>query len=106
MPRPAPVTIATRPSKRCSALLEWPCSCDPTSHRPEALYRPVTLHSTPRRDPGAHVHEVLYSTVGRVGIITLNRPEARNAVDRPMALGIEDAVDRIEDDPDVWVGVL
>jgi len=52
------------------------------------------------------VHEVLYSTVDRIGVITLNRPEARNAVDRAMALGIEAAVDRIEADPDVWVGVL
>ncbi len=52
------------------------------------------------------MHEALYSTVDRIGVITLNRPEARNAVDRAMALGIEDAVDRLEGDPDVWVGVL
>jgi enoyl-CoA hydratase len=52
------------------------------------------------------VSEVLYSSADRIGVITLNRPEARNAVDRAMALGIEAAVDRIEDDPDVWVGVL
>ena len=50
--------------------------------------------------------EVLYSAADRIGVITLNRPEARNAVDRAMALGIEAAVDRIEADPDVWVGVL
>jgi enoyl-CoA hydratase len=49
---------------------------------------------------------VLYSSSDRIGVITLNRPEARNAVDRAMALGLEAAVDRIEDDPDVWVGVL
>ena len=41
-----------------------------------------------------------------IGVITLNRPQARNAVDREMALGIEAAVDRLEDDPEVWVGVL
>jgi enoyl-CoA hydratase len=52
------------------------------------------------------VHEVLYSTVDRIGVITLNRPDARNAVDRAMALGIEDALDRLEGDPDAWVGVL
>jgi enoyl-CoA hydratase len=52
------------------------------------------------------VSEVLYSCADRIGVITLNRPEARNAVDRAMALQIEAAVDRIEDDPDVWVGVL
>ena len=49
---------------------------------------------------------VQYSSSDRIGVITLNRPEARNAVDREMALGLEAAVDRLEDDPDVWVGVL
>ena len=49
---------------------------------------------------------VLYSSSDRIAMITLNRPEARNAVDREMALGLEAAVDRLEDDPDVWVGVL
>lgn len=49
---------------------------------------------------------VLYSSSDRIGVITLNRPEARNAVDREMALGLEAAVDRLEDDPEVWVGIL
>ena len=49
---------------------------------------------------------VLYSSSDRIGLITLNRPEARNAVNREMALGLEAAVDRLEDDPEVWVGVL
>lgn len=49
---------------------------------------------------------VLYSASDRIGVITLNRPEARNAVDREMALGLEAAIDRVEDDPEVWVGVL
>lgn len=49
---------------------------------------------------------VLYSSADRIGVITLNRPEARNAVNREVALGLEAAVDRLEDDPDVRVGVL
>jgi enoyl-CoA hydratase len=49
---------------------------------------------------------VLYSSSDRIAVITLDRPEARNAVNREMALGLEAAVDRLEDDPDVWVGVL
>lgn len=49
---------------------------------------------------------VLYSSSNRIGVITLNRPEARNAVNRELALGLEAAVDRLEDDPDVWVGAL
>ena len=49
---------------------------------------------------------VLYSRDDRVGVITLNRPEARNAVNADVARGLEVAVDRLEDDPEVWVGVL
>ncbi len=49
---------------------------------------------------------VLYSSSDRIGVITLNRPEARNAVNREMSLGLEAAVDQLEDDPEVWVGVL
>ncbi len=49
---------------------------------------------------------VRYSSSERIGVITLSRPEARNAVNREMALGLEAAVDRLEDDPEVWVGVL
>ena len=49
---------------------------------------------------------VQYSSSDRIGVITLNRPEARNAVNRELALGLEAAVDQLEDDPDVWVGVL
>jgi len=49
---------------------------------------------------------VLLSCADRVAHITLNRPGARNAVDRDVALGLEAAVDRLEDDPGLWVGVL
>ncbi len=49
---------------------------------------------------------VQYEVQGRVGVITLNRPEARNAVNGDVAAAMEAAIDRLEDDPDVWVGVL
>ena len=49
---------------------------------------------------------VRYEIDGRIGVVTLDRPSARNAVDEEMARGIEAAVDRIESDSDVWVGVL
>jgi enoyl-CoA hydratase/carnithine racemase len=52
------------------------------------------------------VPPVLYSVSDRIAVVTLNRPEARNAIDQEMALAIEAAIDRIEDDDDVWVGVL
>lgn len=50
--------------------------------------------------------EVEYEVRGRVAVITLNRPEARNAVSAEVARGLEAAVDALEDDPEVWVGVL
>lgn len=49
---------------------------------------------------------VLYEVRERVAIITLNRPEARNAVNGDLANGLEAAIDRMEDDDEVWVGVL
>jgi enoyl-CoA hydratase len=47
-----------------------------------------------------------YTKQGNVGIITINRPNARNAVNTDVATGIEDAIDQIEADDDVWVGIL
>ena len=43
---------------------------------------------------------------GRCGVITINRPEARNAVNAGVAAGIEERVDRIEADDDLWVGII
>ena len=49
---------------------------------------------------------VLYEADGPIALITLNRPEARNAVNGAVASGLEAAIDRLEDDGDVWVGIL
>lgn len=47
-----------------------------------------------------------FDVVGRVGVITLRRPEVRNAVDSAVAAGIEAAVDRLESDASLRAGVL
>jgi len=47
-----------------------------------------------------------YEVRGRVAVISLNRPEARNAVNGEVSAGIEAAIDRLEADDEVWVGVL
>ena len=41
-----------------------------------------------------------------VAVITINRPEARNAVNAAVATGIEDALDDVEADPEIWVAIL
>jgi enoyl-CoA hydratase len=43
---------------------------------------------------------------GHVATITLDRPEAKNAVNGEVARGIEAAIDRIEEDDALWVGIL
>ena len=49
---------------------------------------------------------VTYETLGRVAILTLDRPEARNAINQEMADAIEAAIDRFEEDDGVWIAVL
>jgi enoyl-CoA hydratase len=43
---------------------------------------------------------------GHVAVITIDRPEARNAVNADVALGLEAAIDQLEEDGGLWVGVL
>lgn len=49
---------------------------------------------------------VTYEAEGRVAVITLNRPDARNAINGDVAQGLEAAIDRLEADDEVWVGIL
>jgi enoyl-CoA hydratase len=49
---------------------------------------------------------VQYEAHGHIALITLNRPEARNAVNGDVAQGVEAAIDQMEDDPNIWVGIL
>ena len=49
---------------------------------------------------------VEYEKHGRIAIISLNRPEARNAVSGELAQALEAAVDQLESDDEIWVGIL
>ena len=49
---------------------------------------------------------VVFEKANGLGIITINRPASRNAIDREAALGIAAAIDEIENDPAVRVGIL
>ena len=43
---------------------------------------------------------------GPFAVVKINRPDARNAVNGAVAQGIEEAIDKIEADDSIWVGIL
>jgi enoyl-CoA hydratase len=47
-----------------------------------------------------------YEKRGPFAVIKINRPEARNAVNGAVAQGIERAIDQLESDESVWVGII
>ncbi len=49
---------------------------------------------------------VQHAREGHVAIVTISRPEARNAINGEVATAIEAAFDRIEEDDDTWITVL
>ncbi len=49
---------------------------------------------------------VLTDRRGRVLVITLNRPDQRNAINAAVAAGIAGALDELDADPDLSIGVL
>jgi len=50
--------------------------------------------------------EVLRERRGHIDILTINRPEARNAMNRAAAVALSTFLDEAEDDDNVWVVVL
>jgi len=51
-------------------------------------------------------NEVLRERRGHVELLTINRPEARNAINLATATALSEALDAAEGDDDVWVVVL
>lgn len=49
---------------------------------------------------------VLYEADEKVALITLNRPEARNAMSPELSAALGDAFDRFEADDDLWIAIL
>jgi enoyl-CoA hydratase len=50
--------------------------------------------------------EVLAEFADRVAVITINRPEARNAINRAVTVGIAAAVDELEARDDITLGII
>ena len=49
---------------------------------------------------------VLTERRGRILIITINRPEAKNAANAAVSYGLAAAMDQLDDDPSLSVGIL
>jgi enoyl-CoA hydratase len=49
---------------------------------------------------------VKFEKQGPIGIITIDRPEAKNAVNAEVADAIEAAIDELESDDALWVGII
>src|SRR5213078_2057317 len=47
-----------------------------------------------------------YEQHGRVAVLRINRPEARNAVNADVANGMEAGIDRLEEQAETWVGIV
>ncbi|WP_248906307.1 crotonase/enoyl-CoA hydratase family protein [Halocatena marina] len=47
-----------------------------------------------------------YTLDGSIAVITIDRPEAKNAIDNETALALRDAWQRFDDDDDAFVGIL
>jgi len=50
--------------------------------------------------------EVLFERDGHVATVTINRPEAMNALNNPVRRGLLEAFTTFRDDPDLWVAIV
>ena len=56
--------------------------------------------------PAATAREVLVHREGAVLVVTINRPQARNAIDRATSEAIARAMDELDGDPGLTLGIL
>ena len=49
---------------------------------------------------------VKFEKKDHIGVVTINRPEQMNSLDMDMLLGIEGAMMEVQEDDDLWIGVL
>ncbi|ORA54839.1 enoyl-CoA hydratase [Mycolicibacterium chubuense] len=56
--------------------------------------------------PSSSSSGALVERRGHVMVVTINRPEARNAINAAVSIGLGDALEEAQNDPDVWVVVV
>lgn len=62
---------------------------------------PAPQGSSSDEAPGA-----LTERRGNILVITINRPDARNAVNAAVSIGVGDALQQAQDDPEIWAVVI
>ncbi|OBH61148.1 crotonase/enoyl-CoA hydratase family protein [Mycobacterium sp. E2479] len=62
--------------------------------------------SSGNQEAGTEEPEVLVEQRDRILIITINRPKAKNAVNAAVSRGLADAMDRLDGDSDLSVGIV
>ncbi|MDP9237812.1 MAG: enoyl-CoA hydratase-related protein [Chloroflexota bacterium] len=53
-----------------------------------------------------HFEKVIYEKRGRIGIVTINRPDRMNAIDPQTSAELHQAWSDFRDDDDLWVGIF
>jgi crotonobetainyl-CoA hydratase len=66
----------------------------------------VTDGPTPQGSSSDAVPGALTERRGNILIVTINRPEARNAVNAAVSIGLGDALQQAQDDPETWAVVV
>src|SRR6478672_3533123 len=87
--------------RRCVAVRTLPCL-------PFRFFTvsPIVSVSSERSERRSVSDEILTERRGRVLVITINRPESRNAVNLAVSQGLADAVDELDEDKDLSAAVL
>src|SRR6201990_2077941 len=81
------------------------------SHLPNSRHefkkeRGSAVNTASTEEEAASEPEVLVEQRDRILIITINRPKAKNAVNPAVSDGLADAVDRLDGDPGLSVGIV
>jgi crotonobetainyl-CoA hydratase len=66
----------------------------------------VSDGTTPQGSSSDEVPGALTERRGNILVITINRPDARNAVNAAVSIGVGDALQQAQDDPEIWAVVI
>src|SRR5438874_783868 len=87
----------------------FPSTAVPRFHAGSSVGAMLRLASLrPRSDHMADLNfqNVIYEKRGRIGIVTINRPERMNAIDPQTSQEMHTAWCDFRDDDDLWVGIF